>query len=82
MQARPGPATGEKREWSRPGVFSGPDDSFGFDDDESLNPARPDMAKENPEEPVPSVEPRPCSFLFHDCELLVQGVILFNEIKL
>ena len=58
------------------------DGGLEFFDDESLSPARPDVAEENPEEPVPSVEPRPCSFLFHDCELLVQGVILFNEIKL
>jgi hypothetical protein len=31
-------------------------DSLGFDDDESVCPARPDMAKENPEEPVTSAK--------------------------
>ena len=57
------------------------DDSFGFDDDESPGPARPDAAKENPEEPVATPESRPASALLHDGELLTQGGIFDNEFK-
>jgi hypothetical protein len=58
-----------------------PDDSFGFDDDESLSPARPDLAKQNPEEPVATPESRPWSALLQDCELLAQGGILDSDFK-
>jgi hypothetical protein len=54
---------------------------FGFDDDESPGPARPDAAKENPEEPVATPESRPASALLHDSELLTQGGIFDSEIK-
>ena len=58
-----------------------PDDGFGFDDDQSICPARPDMAKQNPEQAVPSAEPRPWSSLLQDSELLAQGGIFDSEIK-
>ncbi len=57
------------------------DDSLGFDDDESLSPARPHVAKEKPEEPVTSAKPRPRSSLFHDRELLAQGSNLDGEVN-
>ncbi len=56
-------------------------DSLGFDDDESVSPARSEVAKENPEEPVVTAEARPSSSRFHDCELLAQGGILDCEVK-
>jgi hypothetical protein len=59
-----------------------PDDGFGFDDDESLGPARPDAAKENPEEPVATPESRPASALLHDGELLTQGGIFDSDFLL
>ena len=57
------------------------DDCLGFYDDEGLNPARPDVAKENPEEPVASPEPRPLSSLLQNGKLLTQGSIFESEIK-
>jgi hypothetical protein len=58
-----------------------PNDSFWFDDDESLSPARPDMAKQNPEQAVAVAEPRPWSSLLQDSELLAQGGVFDSEIK-
>ncbi len=58
-----------------------PDDGFGFDDDESPGPARPDVSKENPEEPVATPEPRAWSFLLQDSELLTQGGIFDSDFK-
>ena len=57
-----------------------PDDSFGFEDNESVGPARPDMAKENPEEPVAPAESRTRSSLLQDSELLAQGGVLNRKL--
>ena len=58
-----------------------PDDGFGFDDDESVGPTRPDMAKQNPEQSAAPAEPRPWSSLLQNGELLTQGSIFESEIK-
>ncbi len=47
----------------------------------SLNPARPDAVKENPEEPVATPESRPAAALLHDGELLAQGGIFESDFK-
>jgi len=39
------------------------------------------MAKQNPEQAVPSAEPRPWSSLLQDSELLAQGGVFDSEIK-
>ncbi len=57
-----------------------PDHGYGFDDNQSVGPARPDMAKQNPEQSVAVTEPGPWSSLLHDCELLAEGGILDIEV--
>ena len=58
-----------------------PDDSFWSDDDESLSPARPNMAKQNPEQAVGVAEPGPWLSLLQDSELLAQSGIFDSQIK-
>ena len=58
-----------------------PNDSFGFDDDQSLSPVAPETTKHDPEKTITGTKLRSFGTPFHSGQLLAKRKVLQNDIK-